>query len=106
MAGATEAVNAGGKKGLESRRAFQVAKNLAGIDRQGENAPMLGQNLIERTAVVDDYVDRTECGFGDVGAIRPGVDDDFIILTGDVKNRFMDENFRFHAHYERRGCPG
>jgi hypothetical protein len=95
---ATKGANNGGKGGSKSGGTFEVTENLARVDRQRENAPMPLQGIFERQAIVDDHIDRTEGGLGDMGAIRTGKDGDFVIFAGDVENGLVNENFGFHVY--------
>jgi len=64
------------------------------------------QRVFERTAVIDDYVNRAKGSFGDMGTIRAGIDGNLVILTGDMKNGLVNEDFRFHAlHFDGRDFP-
>jgi hypothetical protein len=82
----------------------EIAQELPGIDGQRQEALMLGQNLFESRAVVEDHVIGGKGGSGDMAAVGAAVDRDLIVLAAEVINRLMHQDIGTHEMLARDRC--
>jgi hypothetical protein len=100
-------VRQGAGTGVAGRKKSEVAPELGedmpGVDRKGNELPMLVQYFVQGQAVIDDHVVGGEKGLGDVTAVGPAVNQDLVVPSGKMNAAFMNESFCIHGVTNSQG---